>query len=45
MSCLPGKVLVHRLHQREIFSQRHGDAGLLQLVEEIDEHILPAGQK
>ena len=35
-----GEVLVHRLHQREIFAQRHRDARLLQLVKESRKHIL-----
>ena len=33
-----GEVLLHRLHQREIFAQRHRDAGLFELVKEGDEH-------
>ena len=33
-----GEVGLHRLHQRQIFAQRHRHAGGLQLVEEGDEH-------
>ena len=34
-----GEVLVHRLHQREIFAQRHRHAGGLEIMEEGDEHF------
>ena len=30
---------LHRLHEREIFAQRHRHAGLLELLEEADEHL------
>ncbi len=33
-----GEVGVHRLHQRQIFAQRHRDAGGFQLMEKGDEH-------
>src|SRR5262245_44716837 len=33
-----GEILLHRLHQREIFAQRHWHAGGLELMEEGDEH-------
>src|SRR5262249_48040601 len=33
-----GEILLHRLHQREIFAQRHRHAGGFELVEEGDEH-------
>ena len=33
-----GEILLHRLHQREIFAQRHRHAGRSQLVEEGGEH-------
>src|SRR5262249_33393914 len=33
-----GEVLLHRLHQREIFAQGHRHAGGFELVEEGDEH-------
>src|SRR5262249_38324697 len=33
-----GEVLLHRLHQREIFAQRHRHAGGFELMEEGDEH-------
>src|SRR4029077_3551900 len=33
-----GEVLLHRLHQREIFAQRHRHAGGLELVEKANEH-------
>ena len=35
-----GEVGLHRLHQRQVFAQRHRDAGGFQLVEEGDEHSL-----
>jgi len=41
-----GEVGIHRLHQRQIFAQRHGHAGGFEIVEEIDEHPLTlAGPK
>jgi hypothetical protein len=33
-----GEVLLHRLHQREIFTQRHRHTGRFQLVEEANKH-------
>ncbi len=33
-----GEVLLHRLHQGEIFTQGHRDAGRLELMEKADEH-------
>ena len=33
-----GEVFVHRLHQRDVFAQRHRDAGLLQLMKEGRKH-------
>ena len=33
-----GEIGLHRLHQREVFAQRHRHAGGLQLMEEGDEH-------
>ena len=34
----PGEVLLHRLHQRQIFAQRYRQAGLLQLMKKGGEH-------
>ena len=34
-----GEVLFHRLHQREVFAQRHRKAGGFQLVKEGREHV------
>ena len=33
-----GEIRLHRLHQREVFAQRHRQAGLLELMEEGREH-------
>ena len=33
-----GEILLHRLHQGEVFAQRHRQAGLLELMEEGREH-------
>ena len=35
-----GEIGLHRLHQREVFAQRHRHAGGFELVEEGDEHIV-----
>ena len=35
-----GEIGLHRLHQRQIFAQRHRHAGAFQLVEKGDEHSL-----
>jgi hypothetical protein len=35
-----GQILRHRLHQGEIFAQRHRDAGRSQFLEEGDEHFV-----
>ena len=37
-----GEVLLHRLHQREVFAQRHRHAGGFQLMEEGREHVSAA---
>ena len=35
-----GEVGLHRLHQRQVLAQRHGDTGGFQFGEELDEHGL-----
>ena len=36
-----GKIRLHRLHQRQIFAQRHRHAGGFEFLEEGDEHCFP----
>jgi hypothetical protein len=33
-----GQILLHRLHEREVFAQRHRQAGPFELMEESGEH-------